>query len=104
MGALKSGESGIVSHAMPTGSVIAAGDLLASLQLKDPSKVKQIGTFTDRLSVVKSRPELDAESALDVLSLAIQGYENDVATALPALLHKVPDEEALVSLNQLVQS
>jgi acetyl-CoA carboxylase/biotin carboxylase 1 len=102
--ALKSTEAGVVKHAMSAGSVIGAGDMLASLQLADPSKVKQIGTFTERLSVIKSRPELDAEGGLDTLSLAIMGYENDVPSALTTMLKKISPEEAMKSMSQLVQS
>lgn len=43
--ALKATESGAVNHNLSPGSVIQAGDLIASLKLKDPSKVKQIATF-----------------------------------------------------------
>eukprot|EP00746_Dinoflagellata_sp_MGD_P159400 gnl/MRDRNA2_/MRDRNA2_86689_c0_seq3.p1 gnl/MRDRNA2_/MRDRNA2_86689_c0~~gnl/MRDRNA2_/MRDRNA2_86689_c0_seq3.p1 ORF type:complete len:2179 (+),score=470.07 gnl/MRDRNA2_/MRDRNA2_86689_c0_seq3:114-6650(+) len=102
--ALKSTEAGIITQGLSAGSVIGAGDLLASLQLADPSKVKQIGTFTKQLSVVKTAPELDSEGALDTLSLAMMGYENDVPTALTKLLQLVSPEDTLKSLNQLVQS
>ena len=37
--AIKATESGVINHAMSPGSIIAAGDLIASLKLKDPSKV-----------------------------------------------------------------
>jgi hypothetical protein len=36
---LKSTESGLIKHELSPGSIISAGDLLASLALKDPSKV-----------------------------------------------------------------
>ncbi len=35
---LKAQESGTVSHRLSPGSIITAGDLLANIQLKDPSK------------------------------------------------------------------
>jgi hypothetical protein len=38
---LKSTESGLIKHELSPGSIISAGDLLASLALKDPSKVQQ---------------------------------------------------------------
>jgi len=37
----KATESGKITPALTPGSVIAAGDLLATVQLKDPSKVKK---------------------------------------------------------------
>ena len=40
---LKATESGAVKHRLSTGSIITAGDLLASLTLKDPSKVRGLG-------------------------------------------------------------
>jgi len=36
---IKASESGVINHALSPGSIIAAGDLIASLKLKDPSKV-----------------------------------------------------------------
>lgn len=80
--AVKSTEAGVINHAMSPGSIISAGDLMASLTLKDPSKVKQIGTFTQRLNVLSSRPAMDIEEAGHRLSLAIDGYEYDYESAL----------------------
>ena len=39
---LKAAEGGKVTHEKQPGSIINQGDLLASLELKDPSKVKKI--------------------------------------------------------------
>ena len=36
---LKSSEAGKVTHALSAGSIVSAGELLARLELKDPSKV-----------------------------------------------------------------
>ena len=36
---MKASEAGTISHVKQGGSLIAQGDLVASLQLKDPSKV-----------------------------------------------------------------
>jgi len=54
---LKSTESGLVRHKMSPGSIIQAGDLLASLTLKDPSKVKKINPFRGRLNLADPEPE-----------------------------------------------
>ena len=56
---LKATESGAISHDMSPGSIISAGDLLASLTLKDPSKVKKIVTFDGQLDIDEV-PILDA--------------------------------------------
>ena len=42
---LIAGESGTISHEKSGGAVIEAGDLLGSLTLKDPNKVKKISPF-----------------------------------------------------------
>ena len=46
---IKASESGKITHNLSPGSVISAGDLLATLELKDPSKVKKIITFEGAL-------------------------------------------------------
>jgi acetyl-CoA carboxylase / biotin carboxylase 1 len=43
---LKSTESGLIKHELSPGSIISAGDLLASLALKDPSKVQYYTTLS----------------------------------------------------------
>ena len=40
---LKSPEAGKVSHALSAGSIVSAGELLAKLELKDPSKAAHTG-------------------------------------------------------------
>ena len=37
---LKSSEAGKVTHALSAGSIVSAGELLAKLELKDPSKAR----------------------------------------------------------------
>ena len=44
-------ESGTVSHAKSGGAVIEAGDLLGTLKLKDPNKVKKDLSFRREVSV-----------------------------------------------------
>ena len=51
---IKASESGKITHNLSPGSVINAGDLLASLELKDPSKVKKIETFSCSLDISES--------------------------------------------------
>ena len=47
---IKSTEAGTISHEKQPGSIINQGDLLSSLTLKDPSKVKKILPFDGELS------------------------------------------------------
>ena len=70
---IKASESGKITHNLSPGSVIAAGDLLASLELKDPSKVKKIETFNGPLDIVweilmQSQREVGVGSELSVSS------------------------------------
>jgi acetyl-CoA carboxylase/biotin carboxylase 1 len=92
--AIKASESGVVSHALSPGSIISAGDLIANLQLKDPSKVKQISTFKERLSMIPMPVPLSAESAKEKISLAIDGYDHNIEEALKIYLKSATLEEA----------
>ena len=56
---MKATETGKITHALLPGSVIAAGDLLASLELKDPSKVKKIEVFDDVLDIGSAPVDLE---------------------------------------------
>ncbi|CAN0442698.1 unnamed protein product, partial [Discosporangium mesarthrocarpum] len=55
---LKATETGKVTHEMSPGSIISAGDLLASLTLADPSRVKKIEPFSGKLDI---KDEVDDE-------------------------------------------
>jgi acetyl-CoA carboxylase/biotin carboxylase 1 len=81
--ALKASESGKINHNLSPGSIIGAGDLIANLQLADPSKVKQIRTFTERLSSIPATTDAPTpEEALEQLNFAFDGYEYDVPQLL----------------------
>ena len=67
-------ESGKIKHNLSPGSVISAGDLLASLELKDPSKVKKIGTFNGTLHIAESAVEMDQANSI---SNVLAGYNLD---------------------------
>ena len=62
---IKSTEAGKISHAKSPGSIINQGDLLSSLALKDPSKVKKIAAFEGELAYEKSAEKSET---------ALQGY------------------------------
>jgi len=71
---IKATESGKITHNLSPGSVISAGDLLASLELKDPSKVKKIQTFEGALDIAESTVDMDAQKAV---SNVLSGYNLD---------------------------
>ena len=91
---IKASESGKIIHNLSPGSVISAGDLLASLELKDPSKVKKIGTFDGTLDIDRTGLEIDTEKSvsnllagfnLDAEAVATQAFDGadaDSATEL----------------------
>jgi len=88
---IKASESGSITHALSPGSVISQGDLLASLSLKDPSKVKKILTFGDKLDIPDVPLDVDAkQTATSILN----GYPGDADSAAAALLGPVNDAEA----------
>jgi len=86
--AIKSSESGEIRHNLSPGSIISAGDLIASLSLKDPSKVKKISTFTDRLKSVPMKAPLTEEEAEESISLTIDGYPHDYEAAVASYFSK----------------
>ncbi|CAM9330367.1 unnamed protein product [Chrysoparadoxa australica] len=92
---LKATESGSIKHELSPGSIIAAGDLLASLQLKDPSKVKKIIPFTGELDIVDApAEEQTAEVVMTSLSNALKGYNGDFEKSISSLFQvcTTPDD------------
>ena len=61
-------ESGKITHNLSPGSVISAGDLLASLELKDPSKVKKIEVFGGKLDTAFVALEDDTDPIKNILA------------------------------------
>jgi len=92
---VKASESGTITHALSPGSVISQGDLLASLTLKDPSKVKKIVTFTDKLDIVDAVLEVEAKKSVDSI---LAGYVGDADGGAAALLGPVTDGESGAAL------
>ncbi|GKY96268.1 hypothetical protein MPSEU_000586300 [Mayamaea pseudoterrestris] len=94
---IKATESGKIVHNLSPGSVISAGDLLATLELKDPSKVKKIVEFKGKLDV----PEVSlAPDARKEIQNILNGYSGDPdATTQAAFndLATIDDASALVS-------
>lgn len=91
---IKASESGTITHAMSPGSIISAGDLLGTLTLKDPSKVKKIETHTTTIDI----PE--AESALgpsQLVKFALAGFKQDVEKAAAGAMEEFTTLEAAAS-------
>jgi len=102
---IKATESGKITHNLSPGSVIAAGDLLASLELKDPSKVKKIVNFEGALDI--EAVELESDTNSDVTNI-LAGFKGNPEAATLAILEGVTsaDEAANIitdSLNEFIR-
>mmetsp|Transcript_36664 Transcript_36664/g.53859 ORF Transcript_36664/g.53859 Transcript_36664/m.53859 type:complete len:2101 (+) Transcript_36664:49-6351(+) len=92
---IKATESGKIAHNLSPGSVISAGDLLASLALADPSKVKKIGVFEGSLDFAAVSLDIDtAESVSNLLA----GYSQDPESVALAALADTTDLESANAL------
>jgi len=94
---IKASESGKITHNLSPGSVISAGDLLASLELRDPSKVKKIVDFEGVLDIPSVSVEMDAP---EVVKNILSGFKGDANAAAAAALDGASDIEAAASLVQ----
>jgi acetyl-CoA carboxylase/biotin carboxylase 1 len=92
---LKATESGKIMHNLSPGSVISAGDLLASLELKDPSKVKKIVAFEGKLDIESSELETDAQTQVANI---LAGFKGDPEAAAAAVLEGVTDASEAASI------
>ena len=89
--AIKADESGTVKHEKQPGSIINQGDLLASLALKDPSKVKKIVNYEGALSYqqtsLSDETTLQAfRSSQKALELVMDGYVMDAEPLVQKML------------------
>eukprot|EP00970_Alexandrium_tamarense_P005314 scaffold858_cov193-Alexandrium_tamarense.AAC.12 len=92
---IKATESGKITHNLSPGSVISAGDLLASLELKDPSKVKKIETFEGSLDIPASSVDIDAQKAvMNVLA----GFNMDPEAVAQRAFDSVTDSTGAADL------
>jgi len=92
---IKASESGKINHNLSPGSVISAGDLLASLELKDPSKVKKISNFEGILDIPIVPVEIDAS---DAISNILAGFKGDAEAAAQAALRGITDSDHAASI------
>eukprot|EP01031_Cornospumella_fuschlensis_P005151 gene5151-6426_t len=97
--ALKSTESGVISQHLSPGSIISAGELIASLQLQDTSKVKSINTFKQRLQFVPPRTRATASQLEELILLALDGYNVDFEAAIKSYFEQ---ESTITNLENLV--
>lgn len=107
--ALKASEAGVVTQALSPGAVISAGDLLASVELADLSKVKQIVKFDASLGLGEygAAPEgqiMSTPEEIELLTLAVDGYPVKKAEeCLQHVLHTLPLSEGLTTVCNLLQ-
>lgn len=71
--ALKSSEAGKIYHSKSSGSIVSAGELLATLELADPSKVQKIVPFEGEFKFGEGDSAED--SALESILSMLDGYE-----------------------------
>ena len=88
---IKATESGKITHNLSPGSVINAGDLLASLELKDPSKVKKILNFEGTLDIPMVELEMEPSA---VVANILAGYKSDPEAAVQLALGEAADLES----------
>jgi len=96
-------EGGKISHKVAPGSIIEAGELLSSLTLKDPSRVKKIAKFKPEEWRMMMDPVEENDHELTVLEqfrstmskvdLILQGYDHPVEETVQALLKHLSDLE-----------
>ena len=92
---IKASESGKITHNLSPGTVISAGDLLASLTLKDPSKVKKILDFEGEFDI--DMGAFDFESK-DVVDNILAGFSGDVEASPVSAIDSVTDVEAATDI------
>ena len=73
---LKSGEAGKISHSLSPGAIVSAGEVLAKLELKDPSKVKKIALFEGDFEM-SAKPEPDVPAPREDLQAFLDGYHSE---------------------------
>lgn len=92
---LRASETGKIQHSLSPGSVISAGDMLASLTLKDPSKVKKIEVFDGELDIPSVPLDM---SATDKLNNVLSGYEGDAEGVVSDVFAELEDIESASAL------
>jgi acetyl-CoA carboxylase/biotin carboxylase 1 len=92
---IKASESGKITHNLSPGTVISAGDLLASLTLKDPSKVKKILNFEGDFDVDSDAFDFDSKDAVNNI---LAGYSGDVEATTVAAIDSATDVDTATDI------
>lgn len=92
---MKTKAAGKITHALSSGTVIAAGDLLASLELKDPSKVEKIEMFDGKLEIENTPVD---RKASDVVASILDGFKNDPDAAAQNAIAEAGDTNSIIDL------
>jgi len=95
---LRTTEAGKITNKLQPGSIIGAGDLLSTIELKDPSKVKKIETVTESVGKCSA----DDLTTLDIINLILDGYENgDIEPLVSKLLFDMTAEVATKTIDTI---
>jgi acetyl-CoA carboxylase/biotin carboxylase 1 len=102
---IKASESGKITHNRSPGSVIAAGDLMATLELKDPSKVKKIVSFDGTLDTAGEELDIDPKEGVYNILAGFSGKPEAVAQAACAAISDKEEASAFVTdtINEYVR-
>jgi len=71
---VKATASGKIAHTRGAGSIVSAGELLGSLELSDPSKVKKIVPFTGDFTLSAGTGDDESDDMMTQVQLALDGY------------------------------
>mmetsp|Transcript_29822 Transcript_29822/g.41220 ORF Transcript_29822/g.41220 Transcript_29822/m.41220 type:complete len:2214 (+) Transcript_29822:130-6771(+) len=94
-------ESGVIKHYVSPGAMIEAGELLASLKLRDPSRVKKILPFTGDFNINDEEKTVDIpetsiledyRETVAQLRLILAGYAAPVESTVQKLLSQLSDQ------------
>jgi acetyl-CoA carboxylase/biotin carboxylase 1 len=98
---LRATQDGKVTQVLPPGSIINAGDLLANMELKDPSKVVKIENFEGTIDIESGPSDL---SPMHLLRLILMGYPGDADSQLNRALLDADADVASDSCAELIEN
>jgi acetyl-CoA carboxylase / biotin carboxylase 1 len=90
-------ESGKIQHTMSPGTVIAAGDLLGTLELADPTKVRKVATFDGVFDIPPSDLQVSAKEEAAHMLAGFNGDPEQVAQLAFAGVDDIEAASALVA-------
>jgi acetyl-CoA carboxylase/biotin carboxylase 1 len=97
---LRTTQEGKVNQVLPPGSIISAGDLIAAMELKDPSQVVKIDTFEGTLDVESGPSD---QSAGHLLDLVLKGFPGDSDSLLTRALLESTAEQASDTCAEIIE-